>query len=236
MKTVVSLVISLYLFLLPLNLMAQNQPMAENGSHLTITSNGEAVVPADIASMSINISVNDENAERAFELHRERESFLANLLKELEFEDEQINYRPITVRPNRQRDGDIHSSTTQQIRLQLNDIDMLGKLQVKLIQNGFDNFSGNLSSTMLEEASDEALKQAVSNARKDAEILAEASGKKLGSIVSIEHRSDQNYRPVALAEAFEVRTMGDAGLSMQNFAQTVSVQKQVTIVFEMMDY
>lgn len=233
MKTFITAVISLYFFLLPIDLLAQHQPVPVNGSQLTITSNGEAMVPADIASMSVNISISHENAERAFELHRERESFLAGLLEELEFEDEQINYRPITVRPNRQRDGEIHSSTTQQIQLQLNDIEMLGELQVTLIQNGFDNFSGSLSSTMLEEASDEALKQAVDNARKDAQILASAAGRNLGTIISIEHRSDQNYRPVALAEAFEVRAMSDAGPSMQNFSQMVSVQKQVTIVFEM---
>lgn len=235
MKTIIPAVLSFYLFLLPVDLLAQNQSMADNGSHLTITSNGEAMAPADIASMSINISINHENAARAFELHRERESFLAELLKELEFEDEQINYRPVTVRPNRQRDGDIHSSTTQQIRLQLNDIEMLGQLQVKLIQNGFDNFSGSLSSTQLEEASDEALRQAVDNAQKDAEILAMAAGRKLGSIISIGHRSDHNFRPAALGGAFEVRAMSDAGPSIQNFSQTVSVQKQVTIVFEMTD-
>lgn len=214
---------------------AQQSDSNEGESQLSISATGETLAPADIAYMSINISINDEDADRAFELHRERESFLAGLLMDLDFDDEKINYQPITIRPNRQRDGDIHSITTQQIRLELDDIDMLGELQKVLIQNGFDNFSGNLSSTKLEEAGNEALRQAVSNARKDAEILAQAANKTLGRVISIDHTSDRTFRTTALAETFQVRAMNDSGPSMFDFSQTVPVQKRVSIVFELLD-
>ncbi len=214
---------------------AQQSFTNNDESHLSISAIGETMAVADIAYMSINISINDEDADRAFELHRERESFLAGLLMDLDFEDDKINYQPITIRPNRQRDGEIHSITTQQIRLELDDIDMLGELQKILIQNGFDNFSGNLSSTKLEEAGNEALRQAVSNARKDAEILAQAANKTLGRVISIDHTSDRSFRPAALAETFDVRAMSDSGPSMFEFSQTVPVQKNVSIRFELLN-
>ncbi|REL38017.1 DUF541 domain-containing protein [Rhodohalobacter sp. SW132] len=219
-------------------LLAANSVTAQNytDSHtLTIHSTGEANTPADIAFMSVNISINHEDADRAFELHRERESFLADLLKELEIEDDQINYRPATIRPNRQRDGEIHSVTSQQIRIQLDEIRMLGELQRTLIQNGFDNFSGNLSSTKMEEAGDEALREAVKNARKDAEILALASDREIGKIIRIEHSSDQPFRSASVSEAFQARAMSDSGPSMFDFSQTVSVQKRVTVIFELLE-
>src|SRR6056297_1387444 len=75
------------------------------GNYITISSTGEAVVPADIAILSITIGVSNPDAERAFELHKERESYLANLLTEMDFSDDKIRYEPISIRPERQRDG-----------------------------------------------------------------------------------------------------------------------------------
>ena len=226
------LTIVLFLFLHVHEINAQNSSPYGSESQISISATGQAYVPADIAYMSINISINDEDAERAFELHRERESFLAELLQELDFDDDKIRYQPIAIRPNRQREGDIHSITSQQIRLELDEIDMLSELQITLIQNGFDNFSGNLSSTKIEEAGDEALRDAVNNARKDAEILALAAGKTLGGVITINHTSDHSFRAAAMAETFQARAM-DAGPSMFEFSQMVSVEKRITITFEL---
>lgn len=212
---------------------AQNSSEVNDERHISISATGQAYVPADIAHMSINISISDEDAERAFDLHRERESFLAELLLELDFDEEKIRYQPITIRPNRQRDGDIHSVTSQQIRLELDEIEMLSELQITLIQNGFDNFSGNLSSTKLKDAADEALRNAVQNARKDAEILALAAGKILGGVKTINHTSDHSFRAAAMAETFQVRAM-DTGPSMFEFSQMVSVEKRITITFNLL--
>jgi uncharacterized protein YggE len=223
----------LFLILNVQNLNAQNSSVVTDESYISISAAGQAYVPADIAHMSINISISDEDAERAFELHRERESFLAGLLQELDFDEDKIRYQPIAIRPNRQRDGDIHSVTSQQIRLELDEIEMLSELQITLIQNGFDNFSGNLSSTKIEDAGDEALRNAVQNARKDAEILALAAGKTLGDVITISHTSDHSFRGAAMAETFQARAM-DAGPSMFDFSQMVSAEKRITITFELL--
>jgi uncharacterized protein YggE len=202
------------------------------GNYITISASGEAVVPADIAYLTINIGVSNPDAERAFELHKERESFLANLLTEMDFEDENISYEPISIRPDRQRDGAIHTATNQRIRLELENFEQLSELQIELISNEFDNFSGSLASSQIERANRRALRQAIANARADAELLAEAAGKTIDQVLWIEHSSDRGYRPPVAFESAQLRT-ADYGPSLGDFSQTITVQKNIQIRFLM---
>lgn len=202
------------------------------GNYITISATGEAIVPADIAYLTINIGVTNPDAERAFELHKERESFLASLLTEMDFEDDKISYEPISIRPDRQRDGAIHTATNQRIRLELENFEQLSELQIELISNEFDNFSGSLASSQIERANRRALRQAVANAKADAELLAEAAGKTIDQVLWIEHSADRGYRPPVAFESAQLRS-ADYGPSLGDFSQTITVQKNIQIRFLM---
>ena len=214
------------------NLLAQVNLQSNElvGNYITISSIGEALVPADIAILTISIGESNPDAERAFELHKEREAFLANLLTEMDFEDENIKYEPISIRPDRQRDGAIHTATNQRIQLELENFEQLSELQIELISNGFDNFSGSLASTQIERANRRALRQAVANARADAELLAEAAGKSIDQVLWIEHSADRGYRPPVAFESAQLRS-ADYGPSLGDFSQTITVQKNIQIRF-----
>jgi uncharacterized protein YggE len=215
---------------------AQNFPNSNDiaGNYITISSTGEAVVPADIAVLSITIGVSNPDAERAFELHKEREAYLANLLTEMNFSEDKIRYEPISIRPERQRDGAVHTATNQRIQLELEDFEQLSELQVELISNEFDNFSGSLASTQIERANRQALRQAVSNARADAELLADAAGKSIDQVLWIDHSSDRGYRQPVTFESAQLRS-ADYGPSLGDFSQTITVQKNIQIRFLMKD-
>lgn len=237
MRNSVAAIATLFLFLsIFSNVQAQvNTPShSPDYNYITISAIGEAVVPADFAVLSINIGVSNPDAERAFELHKEREAYLANLLSEMELPDEKISYQPISIRPDRQRDGAVHTATNQSIRLELDNFDQLSELQILLISNEFDNFSGSLASSHIEEGNRKALKQAVENARADAELLAEASGKELGDVLWIDHSSDRGYRPAVAFESAQMRT-ADYGPSLGDFSQTITVQKNIQIRFLLTD-
>lgn len=237
MRNSITAIFTLFLFLSTFfNAQAQMNTHSHSADYkyITISAIGEAVVPADFAVLSINIGVSNPDAERAFELHKERESYLANLLSEMELPDENISYQPISIRPDRQRDGAIHTATNQSIRLELDDFDQLSELQVQLISNEFDNFSGSLASSHIEEGNREALKQAVENARADAELLADAAGNELGEVLWIEHTADRGYRPAATFESTQFRT-ADYGPSLGDFSQTITVQKNIQIRFLLAD-
>ncbi|WP_340104972.1 SIMPL domain-containing protein [Rhodohalobacter sp. 8-1] len=233
MRNSITSVFAMLLFLSSfLNVQAQMNTHSHSVeyNYITISSVGEAIVPADFAVLSINIGVSNPDAERAFELHKERESYLANLLSEMDLPDEKISYQPISIRPDRQRDGAVHTSTNQSIRLELDDFEQLSELQVQLISNEFDNFSGSLASSQIEAGNREALKQAVKNARADARLLAEAAGKELGDVLWIDHSSNRGYHPAASFETAQLRT-ADYGPSLGNFSQTITVQKNIQIRF-----
>lgn len=202
---------------------------------ITVSSIGEAIVPVDYAILNVNISVSNSDAERAFELHKEREAFLANLLSDLDLADEKIEYQPISIRPNRQRDGSSHTMTTQQVVMELEDFEQLSEIQLTLIANEFDNFSGNLASTKMEEGARRALRQAVANAREDAELLAEAADKELGEVLWIDHSADRGYRPPMAYESVSLRGADMAGPSLGDFSQSITVQKRIEIRFILLD-
>lgn len=202
------------------------------GNYITISSTGEAVLPADIAILSITISVSNPDAERAFELHKEREAFLANLLTEMEFSEDKIRYEPISIRPERQRNGAVHTATSQRVRLELDNFEQLSDLQVELITNEFDNFSGSLASSKIEQGNRRALRQAVTNARADAELLAEAAGKTIDQVLWIEHTADRGYRQPVSFDSAQLRS-ADYGPSLGDFSQTITVQKNIQIRFSM---
>lgn len=200
-------------------------------STISVSSSSEVLVPADLVQFSITISITDANADNAYNKHRERESFLANLLEDMDIDRDKITYDPIQIRPNRQRDGEIHTSTQQRINLELSDFDQLNSLQRTLIDNKFDNFSGRFTSSRTEEAEQEALRKAVEKAREDAEILADASGKALGDVHTIEYTTDRPVR-TTIGPEMAMRVASDSA-SMSDFEQMIPVQKRVQVVFNL---
>lgn len=215
-----------------LQLIAQTQ---NNGDHpqISVSSAAEVYVPVDLVNFSINISISEVEADNAFQIHKERESYLARLLTDMEIDEENISYQPIAIRPNRQRDGEIHTITNQRIDVELSDLSQLNEMQRLLINNKFDNFSGSFSSTKISEAEELALEKAVEKARHDAEILAKASGKTLGSVKSIDYTADVGFKTMMNAE-MSMRIAQDSP-SMSDFAQTIPVEKRINIVFELVD-
>lgn len=210
---------------------SQSTSDAINHSKITISSSAEVAVPADIVYMQININMNHQDADRAFQEHKEREEYLANLLMDLDFDSDQISYQPIQMRPNRQRDGSLQVHTNQTVHVTFYSIDQFGDVQSKLIANGFDNFSGSFGATESEEAGKIALSEAVKNARAEAEILAESAGMKVGEVLSIEHTTNHT-RPVAMRSDMLMRASSESA-SLSDFSQTITVKKSVTVQYRL---
>lgn len=216
-----------------LQLLAQSLNNNADYPKITVSSSAEVYVPVDLVNFSINISISAVEADSAFRIHKERESYLARLLKDMEIDEENISYQPTAIRPNRQRDGKIHTITNQQVNVELSDLSQLNEMQRLLINNEFDNFSGSFSSTKIPEAEELALEKAVEKARHDAEILAGASGRTLGPVTSIDYTAEIGFRTTMNAE-ISMRMAQDSP-SMSDFAQTIPVKKRVNVIFALID-
>lgn len=200
-------------------------------SQITVSATGEAYVTADLIQFQVNITQFNQDARQAFENHKEQENFLTELLLQEGIADSNITANPISISYiNRYNNNAERGYETQQhIMIVLDDVSKFESMQIKLIENGFTNFSGSFSAKNLEDASDKALKIAVEEARRKAELLAEAAGKEIGDVVTINYHSSRPY--AARSSSMEMAAFDAGNGSMLQFERTIPVQENVTIVF-----
>ena len=175
-------------------------------SQITVSATGEAYVTADLIQFRVNITQFNKDAREAFSVHKEQEQFLTELLLEEGVADSNITANPISISHIRRYENTAESGyeTQQQVLIVLEDVTQFESMQIKLIENGFTNFSGSFSAKNLTDASDEALQKAVQEARRKAELLASAAGKEIIDVVTI------NYHQQAICCAQQ--QYGDGGV------------------------
>lgn len=223
----ITLTVSLLFFGMSCATLAQ-QPVSERV--ITINMEASELMPADLIIFNVNINAEGETPQEAFELHKERESLLAELLQKFNIEEEDIDYEPISINKQyRNRDDSKMTQTNQSVSVTFNDFSIYEKMQVTLIENGFDNFNGQFSSTKISEGKEKALISAIEASKKRAELIAKTSGVELGAVSNINF-SDHQIGIPRPAKAMEMMSMS-ADASMMDFAQTVEVRSSISISY-----
>lgn len=199
-------------------------------SRITVDAVGEVQVPADLIHFRVNVTQFNDSAREAFELHKEQEQYLTELLLEEGIPDSSITANPISVSHIRRHNNTMESGyeTRQQVLIVLDDVSQFESMQIKLIENGFTNFSGSFASTQTEKASDEALRKAFEEARTKAKILAEAAGKEITDVFSINYHSNRTYS--ARAESMQMAFDAGSG-SLLQFERTIPIRENVSVQF-----
>lgn len=196
-------------------------------STLIIDAKGESAAIADRILFQVNIARHHHSAATAFEEHKKLERELVDMITSKELSDDRIQANPIQIQQRRQQ-NERSVETRQTITIEMDDVARFEEFQVELIEAGFDQFSGSFTSTATEEAREEALKRAFQEARKAGTILAEESGKQLGSVIRIEHTSSPG--PVfRSASGFAQMEMYDGGLL--RFERSIPVKQHVRVTF-----
>lgn len=225
----------LFLFLVfitcPVLIAQSDNEQHHSSSTVSVNAEGEINISADLLLFQITINQFKDSASEAFTQHKEQERFLTSLLIEEGIEEKNITAQPINISPRRQNNR-TGVETRQQVLITLDDISQFEEMQVTLIENGFDNFSSSFSAREIDIATDEALELAVKEAKRKAEILADASGKQLGEILSIQYGSGNSSPPVA--RTMEMAMDSSSG-SLLQFEHTLSVKERVSVVYELID-
>ncbi|MEX2477904.1 MAG: SIMPL domain-containing protein [Gracilimonas sp.] len=230
----ITLTVSLLFFGMSCTTLAQ-QPVSERT--ITINMSASELLPADLVIFNVNINAEGETPQEAYELHRERESLLAELLQDLDISEEDIDYQP--VRMNRQQvnnnrynnngEQEYITSTNQSVSISFEDFSLYEKIQLTLIENGFDSFNGQFSSTKIEEGKEKALIAAIEAAKERAELIAKTSGVELSEVSNINF-SDHQIGAPRKASSMEMMSISrDA--SMMDFGQTVEVSSNISISY-----
>ncbi len=203
---------------------------------LSINMSATELIPADLIIFNINLNVEAKTSQEAFKLHKEKESLLASLLKEFKIDEKDINYQPVQFSkryPNYNNRREYVVGTSQSVSLSFSNFSIYEEIQLTLIENGFDSFNGNFSSSKTEEGKTKALAMAIQKAKDRAQFIAEQSGVNVKSITKISYSDHQINRPPMVMESAMMK--GSASDSMMDFAQTVSVTANISIEFFITD-
>lgn len=209
---------------------------AQDKGFITITSEGSVELQADIIRFNVNLNAEEDTPQEAYNLHKQREEALVKLLEKYDIKEQHIRFEPVAIsktnagRPYTKEETVYQ--TRQSVSLTLSDFKVYEKIQISLIEEGFDNFSGNFLSTKAEEGKDRALRRAISNAKEKARIIADESGIEIGSIFAIEY----NHRQIgpAYARSNDMVAVQASESRLMKYDQVVTVMADITIKLQIL--
>jgi uncharacterized protein YggE len=200
---------------------------------LSITATADVELPADQIRFNININAEADTPQAAYNLHQKREKALVQLLDKYEIKEDDISYEPVSISKkqqyNRDKEQEPTYQTQQTVNIVLRDFSVYEKIQVGLIENSFDNFSGNFMNSTVEAGKEQALRKAVQEAKAKAQIIADEAGVNLGSVMNISYNINQ-VQPYA-RESVELKAQSDSG-SLLKYNQTVTVSATISMDYE----
>ncbi|MDZ7681974.1 MAG: SIMPL domain-containing protein [Fodinibius sp.] len=219
-----------YIIILLLFLSITGTSQAQDANTININATAKVMVPADEIAFQINLNAEAETPQEAYDLHKEREKVLVELLKKHDIEEKNINFEPIAI--SRIHNAQYSSSgkdvirTRQTVTLSLDDFHIYEEIQVTLIASQFDEFSGNFMSSETERGEEQALQQALRTAREKANTIAQETGVTISGIKNISYSYNQSG-PRPLMERSAMKSSD----SLMDFAQAVSISANVSVTY-----
>jgi len=224
-----SIIFSTFLvLLLTLNI----YPQQKDRIKFTVSATGKVNVLADIINISMNIGVENTDPQIAFDQHKAREQKIIKLIKKYGILDENISYSLFNISKYKDyRDKTVTFKTNQTLHFILKDFDKYIPLQIDLLKNGFYEFNSNFSTSKRKEGHEKSVKNALKNARKEAELYASNLNLKIGKIVSISSNNPVIYPRGDLM--LKSSMAPEAGLI--NISQYITITTNVNVVYSFIE-
>jgi uncharacterized protein YggE len=162
---------------------------------ITVTGIGRLYTVPDEAEFSLGITTKGRTARGALSANSERMRALIDALKAAGVAERDIQTRDVSVGsgydPNGRSDEFVASNT---VSVLIRDLDRSGTVLDAATRAGANNVYGpSLTRSNREGLEAKALEDAVANARKRAETLAEAAGVELGAVTAISEAAPEVY-------------------------------------------
>lgn len=218
-------------------------PSADSATLGTITAsgNGTALAAPDTAELTFGITSTDPKAKPALDRASKTADAVAAALKKAGVAQEDIQTANMRIDPNYTYDntGDKPPTVasyraTIELRVKVRDMELLGTVIEAGTAAGAASVNGP-TFTLDDDAAatDEAITKAVEDAKRRAEAMAKAAGKKVGEAVSIQETSVEVptvYKDQALARA-DVNYAGAAAIAVE--AGQLDITADITVVFRL---
>lgn len=204
---------------------------SNNPHTLNITTTAEVQLPANLIQFNINLNAEADTPQEAYNKQKELETVLVSLLKKYDIDEKDIRFQPISINEIRDRteDGLVKTYRTRQmVHVTFSNFDIYEEIQIALINNGFDDFSGNFMSTEKESGMKNALRKAIDKAEATAKLMADQADAVLGKVVHMAY-SQHTVRPYRV----EMKSVAmDAAGGLLQYNQVVVVSATVSMEFE----
>ena len=234
MKKLIALFVALVMVLFSVAALAETK--------ITVNGTGEVRVSADTAIISLGVNARDKDVLKAQQRVNETIAAIRTALVEQGVKEENINTDFINIYPLYDYSNDQEQlaayNASSTLAIKVTDMESVGALIDVCFAAGANTLNGiSFSASDTEEAKTEAMKKAVTDAKKKAEILAEASGLKItgieiiseGGVYSYQNNVGNVYsRTTGMEEPAEVEE--DSGTVVQSAKLIVSAS--VSITFE----
>jgi uncharacterized protein YggE len=189
------------LFVLPAS--AQEPAPAPRPATISVNGTGEAELKPDFARILVSVGTQADAVGQAVESNRTASERVLAQIQRLGIPREDIrtvNFQVFETPPRTDRDGrevKVPRFTVEhRLRLITRDIEGVGRLSGELLASGdmtFQNLAWGLDRQ--EQGEDEARRNAVRDARRQADVFAEAAGVKLGRLLEVRDGSVQPSMP-----------------------------------------
>ena len=165
---------------------------------ITVSGNGETLVAADTAVISLGVNARDKDVLAAQSKVNEaiaaiREALIENGVAKEDINTDFINIYAIYDYENDQEEVKAYNANSS-LAIKTDDMDMAGKIIDIAFAAGANTLNGvSFSASDTEQANAESLKKAVQDATQKAQILAEASGLTITGISAINESATYSY-------------------------------------------
>lgn len=240
MRKLSFLVISLWGFFPATAQVAQTPDLPVN--RIVVLGDAELELPADQVQVSVTLQYSDPtDARKAYTAHQAAEKQLVKLLKDYQIDEKNIRYTLLQVQKNQ---NDIYQTgerrqeviTMQQVIFELGKPDRYPALQLALINANFNRFQATYHSSKEDQSKNLVLEKAVEAAREKAVLLAKASGRTLGPVLSVRDTEESDpilQRRFNLQGAnMELARVG-YGSNLLDIPQSIKIPAQVKVTFEL---
>lgn len=203
---------------------------------LSVDGRGVVEVAPDMAVIILGVTAQGKQAREALNLNTSRMTETLRVLQEAGIAPRDVQTQNLSLNPvwNRPRDGqDTPPEITgfqarNVVTVRVRDLEKLGGILDAVVSAGANEFQGlSFGLQDPEETKDEARRRAVADARRKAELYAQAAGQELGQLVSMTEAADRGApRPMMMEMA---RSAGPTPVAEGE----LSVEAGVSVIYEL---
>lgn len=213
---------------------ATGTPLVAPAESVTAVGTGEVAAAPDRARLDFSAQVKRDDAQKALREVSGKAERIAKALRAAGIAKTDIRTTNLNMYPERTPSGTVNGyQASITVQVEVRDVERIGKLIVAATKAGATDFSGPAFYLSKDnQAHDQAIDAAVADAERRAELMAKASGRKVGAVITLTE-APMPSGPIPFAGGVRMEKAAMDSYSVPVEQGTVQAMTQVTVTFEL---